>query len=151
MDINNSEYFKNLSGQHTELPQEFSNAVQVKNSTAMLVSITEDVQLMPYSYGLISPNNTRFENLVAKKKIKIISFATSTVATIDSETQEVFSKKKRQPKPIKSTSSLHLDAAVVELASIVAVSLDHDKEESHETESNLLDDGDKGAPEGNDE
>ncbi len=85
MDINNPEYCKALTGEHKELPQEFSDAVQVKNSRAELLTITDDVQLMPYAYALLSPNNERLENLLATKKIKIVSFTTNSSITLDTE------------------------------------------------------------------
>lgn len=157
MDINNPEYCRSLSAQATELPNEFSNAVQVKNSTAALVTITEDVQLMPYAYAIVSPNNKRLEKLTAAKKIKIVPFAINSSATLDVQ-EEAAPKKKRQSKSSKSTSSPHLEGAVAELASIVATSVDQDKEEPVEleaeiqpTENNLLEDGNKGAPEDNNE
>ena len=157
MDINNPEYCKSLTGEHKELPQEFSNAVQIKNSTAALVTITDDVQLMPYAYALVSPNNKRLEKLTASKKIKIVVFSTNSSITLD-EQEDVAPKKKRQSRSSKSTSSRQLEGAVAELASIVSTSVDHDKEEQTEpeteirpTENNLLEDDGEGAPEDNNE
>lgn len=155
MDINNPEYCKSLTGQHEQLPQEFAKAIQVKNSTAALVSLTEDTQLMPYSYALVSPNNKRLDKLVANKKIKIISFSVSDTATIDGSADETAPKKKRQSKSSKSTSSPHLDAAVAELASIVAAPASHEVEEPKDldikVENDLSEDDAKGAPEDNNE
>jgi hypothetical protein len=154
MDINNPEYCKALTGEHKELPQEFSDAVQIKNSRAELLTITDDVQLMPYAYALLSPNNERLENLLATKKIKIVSFTTNSSITLD--TEEEMPKKKRQSKSSKSTSSPQQDAAVAELASIVSVPVEHDNDEKTEleaevqpTENNLSDDDAKGTPEDN--
>jgi hypothetical protein len=154
MDINNPEYCKALTGEHKELPQEFADAVQVKNSRAELVTITKDVQLMPYAYALLSPNNERLENLLATKKIKIVSFTTNSSITLDAE--EEMPKKKRQSKSSKSTSSPQQDAAVAELASIVSVPVEQDNDEKTEleaevqlTENNLSDDDAKGTPEDN--
>jgi hypothetical protein len=156
MDINNPEYCKSLTGQMSELPQEFSDAVQVKNSTAALVTITDDVQLMPYAYALVSPNNKRLEKLIAGKKVKVVSFAVNSSMTLD--TEEETPKKKRQSKSSKSTSSPQLDAAVVELASIVSVPAEQDKDEKPEleaevqlTENNLSEDDAKGTPEDNEQ
>ena len=155
MDINNPEYCKALTGEHKELPQEFADAVQVKNSRAELVTITKDAQLMPYAYALLSPNNERLENLLATKKIKIVSFTTNSSITLDTE-EETTPKKKRQSKSNKSTLSPQLDAAVAELASIVSVPVEQDNDEKPEleaevqlTENNLSDDDAKGAPEDN--
>jgi hypothetical protein len=157
MDINNPEYCKTLTGEHKELPQEFSNAVQVKNSTAALVTITDDVQLMPYAYALVSPNNKRLEKLTLNKKIKVVVFTTNSSVTLD-EQEETAPKKKRQSKSSKSTSSRQLEGAVAELASIVSTSVDQDNAGKNEEEAevqplenNLLEDGDKGAPEDNNE
>ena len=94
MDINNPEYCKALTGEHKELPQEFADAVQVKNSRAELLTITDDVQLMPYAHALISPNNKRLEQLIADKKINIVVFTTSSSITLDSLEKEMAPKKK---------------------------------------------------------
>ena len=158
MDINNPEYCKALTGEHKELPQEFSDAVQVKNSRAELVTITDDVQLMPYAHALVSPNNKRLEKLTADKKVNIVVFTTSSLITLDSLEQETAPKKKGQQKSSKSTASPHLDAAVAELASIVSVSVEHDNDTKTElkaevqlTENNLSKDDAKGTPEDNEE
>ena len=158
MDINNPEYCKALTGEHKELPQEFSDAVQVKNSRAELVTITDDVQLMPYAHALVSPNNKRLEKLTADKKVNIVVFTTSSSITLDNLEQETAPKKKGQQKSSKSTASPHLDAAVAELASIVSVSVEHDNDEKTElkaevqlTENNLSEDDAKGTPEDNEE
>jgi hypothetical protein len=157
MDINNPQYCKGLTGEHKELPQEFSDAVQVKNSTAALVSITDDVQLMPYAYALVSPNNTRLAKLTDGKKIKIIAFTTNSSITLDAP-EETAPKKKRQSKSSKSTSSQPLDAAVAELASIVSLSVEQEENEKIEleaevqpTEKNLSEDDAKGTPEDNEQ
>ena len=98
MDINNPEYCTALTGEHKELPQEFTDAVQVKNSRAELVTVTKDAQLMPYAYALLSPNNERLDNLLATKKIKIVSFTTNSSITLDTE-EETTPKKSASQNP----------------------------------------------------
>lgn len=155
MDTNDANFIYGLSGKQELIPTSLAGAVQIKNSTNKLVKITSTVELMPYSYALVSKNNANIDKLLSAKKIKVVPFSIDDSAVIDIAPDEEKPKKKKKSKSYKTTTlSRNPDAAVVELASIVSgekQAVDIEEIEPEDTVQEITVEGTEGAPESNEE
>jgi len=111
------DFIQDIGSPQTQLPLEFSGLIQVQNTSGRMLTVANDVYLLPLMTVLVHPDNQYVNDLLNKKALKVRSFEVSVSAPALPSDEEP--KKKRRKKDPSTSSPLLLEGAVADLAAVI--------------------------------